>query len=108
MPLLKRTVVQVDIAGHSYKLAALTMREMERLAKEEKEAVDAKDWSALSLVRCKTVALSLSNAGEQVTADQVAEELSNVMLNSLYLAIMEANGLKLSTKVGEVEASQSS
>lgn len=109
MPLLKRTLFNVDIAGQSFKIAALTLREFQRIAKDEKAAVEAKNYDLLQALRCKTVALALTNAGtDTVNEDDVANNLSVLVLNSLYASVLEANGLKLEPKLGEAEASPSS
>jgi hypothetical protein len=104
---LTRTFFDVDIAGQHFKIAALSLREFQRFQKAEEQAVEAKDLAALDNVRLNVVALALKNAGMDISEDDVAESLSRLMLNSLYLAIVEANGMKLSAKVGEASASQS-
>jgi hypothetical protein len=105
-----RTIFNVTIAGQTFPLAALTLRETEKFGKEEQAALESKDQSLFYTVRCETLATSMTKAGRQVTADQIAEELSAVVVHNLYRVLVESNGLKLETdsKVGEAVASQSS
>ena len=101
-----KTIFECEIAGEKYRFAALTMRQMERLSKQEDEATDLNGRVA---VRQETIALALSGAGEAVTADDIAENMSGPVFAALFAAVMQAHGLKLETKnLGELAASASS
>ena len=103
----KPTMFKTIINGQEYKFAALSQRDMERLNQKEQAAQKADDLAAKKEAHREVVAIALSRGGTEATVDDVAE-MDLPLFVALFGAIIEAHGIKLEAKVGEVQTSASS
>lgn len=102
--IFKATKFSVAIAGADYVFAALTQRDFESFVAKEQRAEKPEDRKA---VHREVVAAALSRAGDTTNPEDLLE-MDCALFNALFIAVMQAHGMKLETKLGEAKASANS
>ena len=108
---LKRTIFSVEISGVTYRFAEATMREIESLVASETAAFEAQDFSKIKEIHLAFVLNALNQVpnAAPITAEELKDNVGVAQFNTLYGAILTAQGIKLEAKnLGESLPSQSS
>lgn len=107
---LSRHKFSTEIAGTRYYYAERTFSEIEVLNNSEKAALEAADWNAVKSIHIDFVLKAMNDAGEEVTVDDLKNNMGTTTFNNLFNAVLAAQSLKLDAKTtpGERKPSQTS
>lgn len=95
----KPTVFVVTINGQDYEFAAITLRNFSRFITEESAATTALEKIN---VQREVVLSALNRAGNEATMEDILD-MDAPLFNTLFVAVMDAHGMKLDAKLGELK-----